>query len=98
EGAVVARFMGFVDAARLTVPSERTLPEARYTALPQNNFIDELAYQHFRKLGLFPSDLCTDTEFLRRASLDAIGVLPTPEQVREFLAAASTGQASEKVG
>ncbi|MDB6031236.1 MAG: hypothetical protein JWM16_1574, partial [Verrucomicrobiales bacterium] len=47
---------------------------------------DDLAFDHFRRLGLFPSDLCSDAEFLRRASLDAIGILPTPEEVRSFLA------------
>ena len=33
-----------------------------------------------------PSDVCTDAEFLRRASLDALGVLPTPDEVHAFLA------------
>jgi hypothetical protein len=61
------------------------LPAKRYAVLPVNNFIDELAYAHFRKLGLFPSELCTEAEFLRRAYLDTIGVLPTPEEAREFL-------------
>ncbi|MGZ8940998.1 MAG: DUF1549 and DUF1553 domain-containing protein, partial [Limisphaerales bacterium] len=40
----------------------------------------------------FPSDLCTDEEFIRRSSLDAIGVLPTAEQVREFLADSDLGK------
>jgi hypothetical protein len=39
-----------------------------------------------KKLALAPSDLCTDNEFLRRASLDSIGRLPSPELVTEFLA------------
>jgi WD40 repeat protein/mono/diheme cytochrome c family protein len=86
ESVIVARYMGFVDAARVTVPADRTLPGKRYAALPKNNFIDDLAYEQFRKLGLFPSELCTDAEFLRRSSLDTIGVLPTPEETRAFLA------------
>jgi WD40 repeat protein/mono/diheme cytochrome c family protein len=86
ESVVVARYMGFVDAARFIVPAEKGLPRKRYAALPVNNFIDGLAYEHFRKLGLFPSERSTDTEFLRRSSLDTIGVLPNVDEVRDFLA------------
>jgi hypothetical protein len=86
EGVIVARYMGFVDAARVTIPAERTLPAKRFAKLPVHNFVDEFAYARFQKLGLFPSDLCTDAEFLRRSSLDTVGVLPTPEEARAFLA------------
>jgi WD40 repeat protein len=86
ESVIVARYMGFVDSARVTVPADRTLPEKRYAKLPVNNFIDEVAYKQFRKLGLFPSELCTDAEFLRRSSVDTIGVLPTADESRAFLA------------
>jgi len=96
QGVVVARYMGFVADSQVLVPADRLLPEAEYASLPKNNFIDELAYAHFQQLGLFPSDLCTDADFLRRASLDAIGALPTPEEVREFLGS-STGEAGGKV-
>src|SRR6185503_19899086 len=68
EGVVMARYMGFVDAARITVPASRTLAAKRYKVLQANNFIDELAYVQFQKLGLYPSDLCSDAEFLRRSS------------------------------
>ena len=85
QGVVVARYMGLVADSQILVPADHLLPESRYAALPRNNFIDELAYTHFQQLGLLPSELCTDAEFLRRAKLDAIGLLPTPEEVRTFL-------------
>jgi hypothetical protein len=85
QGVLLARYMGFVADSQILVPADRLLPEASYAALPRNNFIDDLADAHFQRLGFLPSELCTDAEFVRRASLDAIGVLPTPDEVREFL-------------
>ncbi|PYK58857.1 MAG: hypothetical protein DME21_14780, partial [Verrucomicrobia bacterium] len=98
QGVVVARYAGLVADAHILVPADRLLPEAQYAALPRNNFIDNLAYAQFQRLGLLPSELCTDTEFLRRASLDAIGVLPTAKEVREFLETATSVYAGEKAG
>jgi len=92
ESVVVARFMGFVDACRITVPAEKVLPAEKYAALPEHNFIDRIAHQQFRKLGFFPSELSSDAEFLRRSSLDVTGVLPTPAEVRQFLADSSSGK------
>lgn len=92
EAVVVTRFMGMVDASRVTVPAVRTLAPDRYTSLPVHNFIDRLAHAQFQRLGLFPSDICTDSEFIRRSTLDAIGMLPTPDEVRAFLAETSPGK------
>jgi hypothetical protein len=86
EGVIVARFMGLVDVARITVPADRLLPESAYAELPVNDFIDSLVDQRLKSLGILPSESCTDSEFLRRASLDIIGSLPSVEQTREFLA------------
>jgi hypothetical protein len=85
QAVIVARFMGLVAPSQITVPADRLLPESQYAGLPVRNFIDELAYAQFKKLGLFPSANCTDAEFIRRASLDAIGVLPTPEEAAAFI-------------
>lgn len=85
ENVVVARFMGQVATASVTVPAETRLPASRYEGLVAENFIDELGHAHFRRLGLFPSQRSNDTEFLRRATLDTIGRLPTPEETRGFI-------------
>ena len=86
EGAVMVRYMGQVDVARVAVPFSRGLPAEAYAHFQPKNFIDPLVAEKWHKLGIAPSALCTDEEFLRRASLDAIGTLPTPEEVKAFLA------------
>lgn len=86
QAVIVARFLGMVGDSRINVPADHLLPESQYTGLPVRNFIDELAYAQFKQLGLFPSEPCTDAEFLRRASLDTIGTLPKPDDARAFLA------------
>ena len=86
EGVVIARFMGLVDVSRVTVPADKALPDSLYASLPVNNEIDKLVYARLKKLGLAPSETCTDSEFLRRASLDSIGRMPDPDLVKEFLA------------
>ena len=49
-----------------------------------------------RSLGIVPSEPVDDARFLRRVSLDLIGRLPTPEEVRAFLADADP-QKREKI-
>ena len=48
---------------------------------PQFNFIDRFVDAKLQRLNLRPSAICTDDEFLRRASLDIVGTLPTPDEV-----------------
>ncbi len=86
EGILVVRYMGLVDVARLTVPSDQVQEPQRYAKLPVNNEIDRHVYARHQKLGILPSDTCSDSEFLRRASIDLIGMLPTAERARAFMA------------
>ena len=86
EAVVIARYVDQVVLSRVTVPLPERISAERYAGLPRNNFIDGHVYAKLQTLGLLPSERCTDGEFIRRASLDAIGVLPTPEETRAFLA------------
>src|SRR5262245_5895745 len=89
EAHVMVRFAGQAAVARFTLPFARIDP---YPDLPRNNFIDEKLIPRWRALGITPSALTTDEEFLRRLYLDAIGTLPTPDEVKAFLA----GRAADK--
>ena len=97
EGVIVVRYMGQVARARITVPTDRQFNDAVYAGLPRNNFIDDLAYARFQKLGLLPSETCSDSEFMRRAFIDVIGLLPEPGEARRFLADESPDKRAELI-
>ncbi len=86
EGVIVVRYMGLVDVARITVPADKVLPAELYAKLPVNNEIDRLVHARHQKLGILPSATCSDEEFMRRASIDLIGKLPSADMAKTFLA------------
>ena len=85
EGIIVVRYQGKVALTRVVIPKDIMFSDETYSALPTNNFIDEKALIKFKKLGILPSDLCTDSEFIRRVYIDTLGVLPKASEVRYFL-------------
>ncbi|MDR3637702.1 MAG: DUF1549 and DUF1553 domain-containing protein [Isosphaeraceae bacterium] len=62
------------------------VPGFAWTDPPANNFVDRHVFDKLKLLRIKPSDLCDDATFARRVFLDVIGVPPTPDELRAFLA------------
>ena len=95
EAAVTVHYMGEVAVVRIQVP--RPNRPKKYPEVPVNNRIDELALAKWKKVGIVPSPLADDSTFLRRLYLDAIGTLPTADEVRAFLSDISTDKRARAI-
>jgi hypothetical protein len=82
EVAILCRYLDILQTVRLTYlePREGFV----WQDVPASNYVDQHVFAKLKMLSIPPSDLCTDQEFIRRASLDLCAVLPTPEEVNAF--------------
>ncbi len=86
--AVMVRYQAKVAVFRATIPLGAPVDK-----LPEpKNFVDELVFKKLRTIGMPPSENCDDATFLRRVTVDIAGRLPTPEELKRFLAEPSTGK------
>ncbi len=86
EAAITVLYSNLVGSNRITSPFPNKLETDIFSKAVRNNFIDDLVLKKLENLRLPPSPLCTDAEFVRRAYLDAAGILPTPDELQKFLA------------
>ncbi len=89
QAAVMARYQGHVAVFRATVPLGGKPAEF---AFAPKTVVDQHTSAKWKELGLVPSELSTDEPFVRRVHLDITGTLPTPKQVRDFLADPAAGK------
>jgi hypothetical protein len=86
EGAITAWYLSKIATATVTVPYPGQVSAEVFANAPRRNLIDELVLAKLKSLNLPPSPPCDDATFIRRAFLDTIGVLPTADEARAFLA------------
>ena len=90
----------FYDNAVVPVPVLRpvsNLSGDNYPITPSSTTVDHLVVAKLKKLRMIQSDLCTDEEFLRRASLDATGTLPSVPEIRSFLTNTDPEKRTKKI-
>lgn len=92
---VVSYDRGVMPVAVLQPVSRRVGKKYPRVAAPTR--VDQLVVEKLSKLGIVPSDLCTDQQFLRRLRLDLTGTLPTPSEVEAFLVDTSARKRSRKI-
>ncbi len=82
EAFIMARFDTHTVGSQVLV-----LPAGlQYTAPPiTGNYIDQLVGKKMQQLRILPSEICTDEEYLRRATIDITGLLPTAEEYEAFM-------------
>ncbi|PYI87433.1 MAG: hypothetical protein DME26_06190, partial [Verrucomicrobia bacterium] len=83
ETTVLVRYLHAQVPVRLAFVPAR--PNFLWKNPASNNYIDEHIFAKLRTLRLNPSDLCADNDFIRRAYLDLLGLVPTAEEARAFV-------------
>lgn len=84
ETTVIVRFLQAQEPVRLAFVPAR--PDFAWTPVTSLNYIDDQVFAKLQTLRINPSEPSNDLEFLRRAYLDLLGVLPTVEEARAFVA------------
>jgi hypothetical protein len=84
ESTVIVRYLHLQQPVRLAfiAPGENF----QWEAPRPHGTIDRLAFAKLRHLKTNPSAICDDYQFLRRATFDLLGIPPSGEEARAFVA------------
>ena len=84
--AVMVRYQSQVTVFRATMPLETPSTPMPSADTFVRTFIDRLVLDRLVSLRLPPSGMCDDSTFLRRATVDIAGRVPTLDEAKSFLA------------
>ncbi len=85
EAAITVWYSNMVAVSRISSPLAQVVADRVFQTAPRHNYIDNLVLKKLAGLHIPPSPTCSDREFIRRAYLDAAGIMPTPAEVQTFL-------------
>jgi hypothetical protein len=83
ESAILCRYLDVLQAVRITYLEPKK--GFAWKDPPVANYIDQHVFAKLKVLSIAPSELCSDSEFLRRVYLDLCGITPTADEARNFL-------------
>ena len=83
EVAILCRYLEELVSVRLTYLEPR--PGFVWPNTPENNAVDARTFAKLKLMTILPSDLCADSDFVRRVHLDALGRLPTVAETTAFV-------------
>lgn len=95
EVAILARYLNRMATAQITFLTDRK--GYNWKTPDEADGVDKLVFNKLQQLQIKPSELCTDTDFLRRATLDLTGRLPSVEETQTFLKSDPTKRRAELV-
>ncbi len=82
EATILARYLDKMSTTQISFLTDR--PDFQWPNPPEETRIDQLVFGKLKQLQIQPSELCSDSDFLRRATLDLTGRLPTLEETQMF--------------
>lgn len=84
--AIMCRYAGITKPVFISIPRPKQPEDDQIPLVKPRSLIDTLVFNNLKWLGLRPSQPCDDYAFLRRVSLDLVGALPEPEEIKQFVA------------
>lgn len=95
EATIVVRYLHLQQPVRLAWLASGD--QFKWKGPEPSNLVDQAVFAKLQRLQINPSVNCDDTTFLRRASLDLTGSIPSRSQAQDFLNQSSGNKREELV-